>query len=429
MKNLIYSLLLSLIGTALGAQSVTPEVVATTGETFSNSTVTLEWTLGEIMTETYPGSILLTQGFHQPPADVFPPIARCRENVIAQLDAEGELALDPSELNNGSSDTETAAEDLILKLDFGDTVLDCNAVGLPAQPVNLVVTDENGFLSSCTAQVSVMDTVRPVVTCRDTTIALDPLTGEASLLFLGNVALYSASDNCRNLALQVDLPTDGTAADCDDFLVGYTVIVDVLAEDASGNSASCTTTVFLSDPFGVCGETLPVEWLSFSASAGAKAVDLQWETSEETDNAGFRVERFAVGQPWAPIAQLPARTGSNQHYDFTDEAPLAGFSCYRIRQMDVDGQVSYSHIETINFFPDEAVEVYPNPATSEVNVKLPEGTELLGLQTISGRDTNTRFEGQERWLRADVSDLPSGVYFLRVRLADGTPSTRRLVVR
>lgn len=48
------------------AQSVTPEVIASAGASFSSSTVSIEWTLGEIMTETYAGTIVLTQGFQQP---------------------------------------------------------------------------------------------------------------------------------------------------------------------------------------------------------------------------------------------------------------------------------------------------------------------------------------------------------------------------
>lgn len=67
MKYLITCLLLAFASTTLDAQSLTPEVVATAGETFSNGSLTLEWTLGEIMTESYVGnSLVLTQGFHQP---------------------------------------------------------------------------------------------------------------------------------------------------------------------------------------------------------------------------------------------------------------------------------------------------------------------------------------------------------------------------
>ncbi|MEO0470247.1 MAG: T9SS type A sorting domain-containing protein [Bacteroidota bacterium] len=68
MKKLIGIIALFLASASLHAQNlnVTPEVVASAGETFSNSSLYLEWTLGELMTETYAGTITLTQGFHQP---------------------------------------------------------------------------------------------------------------------------------------------------------------------------------------------------------------------------------------------------------------------------------------------------------------------------------------------------------------------------
>ncbi|MBU0764776.1 MAG: T9SS type A sorting domain-containing protein [Bacteroidetes bacterium] len=48
------------------AQSVSPEVVAASGDYNEGSGVTISWTLGEIMTETYSGTdINLTQGFQQ----------------------------------------------------------------------------------------------------------------------------------------------------------------------------------------------------------------------------------------------------------------------------------------------------------------------------------------------------------------------------
>ncbi len=50
-----------------GAQSITPEVVASAGEHFDNGTVQLSWTLGEVAVQTYEnGSNMLTEGFHQP---------------------------------------------------------------------------------------------------------------------------------------------------------------------------------------------------------------------------------------------------------------------------------------------------------------------------------------------------------------------------
>ncbi len=52
--------------TAANAQSISPEVIATSGEHFSNGTSQLSWTIGEVMIDTYSeGGNIVTQGFHQ----------------------------------------------------------------------------------------------------------------------------------------------------------------------------------------------------------------------------------------------------------------------------------------------------------------------------------------------------------------------------
>ena len=49
------------------AQTTSPEVIASSGDHFSNATGSLSWTLGETMTETFSnGGHILTQGFQQP---------------------------------------------------------------------------------------------------------------------------------------------------------------------------------------------------------------------------------------------------------------------------------------------------------------------------------------------------------------------------
>jgi len=52
---------------SVSAQSLTPSVNGSSGGQFSIPTGSLDWMLGEIMTETYQqNSYYLTQGFHQP---------------------------------------------------------------------------------------------------------------------------------------------------------------------------------------------------------------------------------------------------------------------------------------------------------------------------------------------------------------------------
>lgn len=42
------------------------EVVSSAGESFDNGNIQVDFTLGEMVTETYSSGIILTQGFHQP---------------------------------------------------------------------------------------------------------------------------------------------------------------------------------------------------------------------------------------------------------------------------------------------------------------------------------------------------------------------------
>jgi len=49
------------------SQSLSPVVISANGDYFFNSTYSVAWTLGEVVSETYSGSnVYLTQGFHQP---------------------------------------------------------------------------------------------------------------------------------------------------------------------------------------------------------------------------------------------------------------------------------------------------------------------------------------------------------------------------
>jgi hypothetical protein len=66
MKTLILILSFAIVGYA-NAQSLSPTVVASSGDYFTGTNASLSWTLGEIATETFTsGNYILTQGFQQP---------------------------------------------------------------------------------------------------------------------------------------------------------------------------------------------------------------------------------------------------------------------------------------------------------------------------------------------------------------------------
>lgn len=68
MKHIFLLIVLALSVTRMNAQSITQDVVATTGDSYSNSSAMLSFTVGEPMTETFiSASKMITQGFQQTP--------------------------------------------------------------------------------------------------------------------------------------------------------------------------------------------------------------------------------------------------------------------------------------------------------------------------------------------------------------------------
>lgn len=60
-----------IIGLGLNAQKISPQVIASSGAAMKSSTINIEWTLGELSTETLKTpNFILTQGFHQPKTTV-----------------------------------------------------------------------------------------------------------------------------------------------------------------------------------------------------------------------------------------------------------------------------------------------------------------------------------------------------------------------
>ncbi|MBX9853621.1 MAG: T9SS type A sorting domain-containing protein, partial [Cytophagaceae bacterium] len=116
-----------------------------------------------------------------------------------------------------------------------------------------------------------------------------------------------------------------------------------------------------------CG--LPVTLLLFDAIIIAEKVKLVWSTSWEKNNAYFIVERSANGNNFSEVAYVQGNGSSNTiiNYNSWDSNPLSGISYYRLKQVDFDGIIFYSHIVPVQFEESRyTVSIYPNP------VKAPE---------------------------------------------------------
>ena len=194
---------------------------------------------------------------------------------------------------------------------------------------------------------------------------------------------------------------------------------------------------------GRSGVALPIELISFRAKyTGKNTVSLKWSTASETNNDYFQVERSADGIVFTPILNVNGAGSSTKTltYSTSDNEPLAGISYYRLKQVDYDGQFSYSEIVSVeihNLNEDFKFNAFPNPSNGsdlKFNLKAKRGETIdLVINDMSGKENfhkqfNVEDDRETLYVLDQNLILKPGVYFISV--TGSTNSIReKLVVK
>jgi hypothetical protein len=204
-----------------GAVTLASDFTAFTCAEVGPNTVTLTVTDASGNTSTCTSTVTVS--------DTISPTASCQD-ITVFLDATGNVTFNAADLDNGSTDNCTT---VTLAADF--TSFTCAEVG--PNTVVLTVTDASGNTATCTSTVTVSDTISPTASCQDITVFLD---GTGNVTFTAADLDNGSTDNCG----AVTLASDFTAFTCAE--VGPNTVV-LTVTDASGNTATCTSTVTVSD--------------------------------------------------------------------------------------------------------------------------------------------------------------------------------------
>ncbi len=172
------------------------------------------------------------------------------------------------------------------------------------------------------------------------------------------------------------------------------------------------------------GSTLPVTLVKFTAQQSGNTSLVQWQVANEINNAYFSVERSTDGTNFKAIGQVAGRgtVSSQQSYQFTDDNPAKGLNYYRLKQVDIDGNFTYSNIVPVNFENTNGVfKIFPNPAADIVRLTLPVSatTSFINVFDLSGKKVLAKQIGSNTSDESlDVRTLSAGVY--QVTLLQGT---------
>lgn len=172
---------------------------------------------------------------------------------------------------------------------------------------------------------------------------------------------------------------------------------------------------------------VPVEFVSFSASAQNGKVDLAWQTASETNNKGFEVERSLDNKNFTSVGYVGGRGTTTQTsvYNFSDKFDVNGTVYYRLKQIDFDGTTAFSNtieVESNLITGFEMFQNYPNPFNPSTTIKFTvaeSGVASLKVFNVTGEQVANLFnqtveKGTVYTVNFDASKLNSGVYFAQL---------------
>jgi len=182
--------------------------------------------------------------------------------------------------------------------------------------------------------------------------------------------------------------------------------------------------------------TLPVKWLSVSASKSDNDVMVNWSTAAEKNNDHFVVERSVNLKDFIAVGEVKAsgNTNTKSDYSFNDKdgASIAHVIYYRVRQVDNDGSSTISNVVSVNV--NEIVQpivAFPNPFTHELEININSKTTSdinISITDLSGREVYRKTEhhlSNSAIVLNDLSRLENGFYLMKVSY-DGEVHTLKI---
>ena len=229
-----------------------------------------------------------------------------------------------------------------------------------------------------------------------------------------------------DLRLLIDEDQDGDFTDAT-IISGATSLGGNLYEfDTQTNNALEDGDMFTIATINTSQTPLPITLVNFEVQLNGDVVDVSWATESEINNDFFTLERSMDARNWDPLATIDGAGNSTDfiEYLYRDASPMIGYSYYRLKQTDFNGDYSYSEIEVLSYLPKEAsVKTYPNPvrAGDVIHVNLPEGStgEIeCRIYTSDGRlNYQSRFEVNESNSIQFIVPNQPGTYILHLESA------------
>jgi acyl-CoA thioesterase-1 len=181
--------------------------------------------------------------------------------------------------------------------------------------------------------------------------------------------------------------------------------------------------------FGTESASLPLLLKNWQARLENNIVKLKWSTYSEEPNTIFEIQRTDNGKDFKTL-YLKKGTGGNADYSWDDIVPFNGKSIYRLKITE-PGKTSFSPVIAISNTTKKQLITNLSVNSSSLQMTM-NSTEhqsaLFSIINYSGavvKQVRFTLTASSTTVSIPVSELPSGDYFLRATLSDGTTSVER----
>lgn len=166
---------------------------------------------------------------------------------------------------------------------------------------------------------------------------------------------------------------------------------------------------------------LPIELVYFRGKQDGDDNLLTWRTANELNNAYFEIELSHDGKIFTNVDKVSGAGNSSnlKDYSYRHKVSLNRVYYYRLKQVDYDGGHSFSNIVSIHRTTLNDILIYPNPSRGIIYFS-EQVDEIIFINTMGQPILSKTEVGKQ----IDVSDLPSGQYYLSINgSTEKTPIT------
>ncbi|HEY2722450.1 MAG TPA: T9SS type A sorting domain-containing protein [Chitinophagaceae bacterium] len=173
--------------------------------------------------------------------------------------------------------------------------------------------------------------------------------------------------------------------------------------------------VFLEDWTYNLVALLPVAWLDFNVTQQNDIYRWNWSMGTELNVAYYVPQYSTDGSQFIDAGKI-ATLRSEHSYQFSKYLSLPDKIFFRVKEVDIDGNISYSSIRSLaKSTAVGSLIVYPNPAMAQVQLQWPyNDAESLAITIFNsnGQIVQQQYNAIADPVKIDLSHLPAGIYFI-----------------